>query len=223
MHMSEVFEMPDASAEAAAVGGEEGADEDKKKGGKNLKKSVPSEVNNGDEVSFNVIESKQDGRMNAVRVLKLPKGSVSFETVLPGRVQGTISRLPPAANSAANKKVKDRDLAFKGLIAPLASIVTPNADGTMPPLIEESEGGEAKTKGVSKGGKFVDPDAGMVTWTISDLSTFALVLEMGDTIEFTAVLDKPTKKLRAEKVPCPTYAQYALKLWALSALPPASL
>ena len=50
-----------AASEAAVLAeeSEEGGD-DKTKGRKNLKSSVP-EIHNGDEVSFNVSESKQDG------------------------------------------------------------------------------------------------------------------------------------------------------------------
>ena len=40
----------------------------------------------------------------------------------------------------------------------------------------------------------------MVAWTGTELSNPALVLEVGDTVEFAAVVDKPTKRVRAEKV-----------------------
>ena len=40
----------------------------------------------------------------------------------------------------------------------------------------------------------------MVAWTSAELSNPALVLEVGDTVEFAAVVDKPTKRVRADKV-----------------------
>ena len=132
-------------------------------------------------------------------MVKLPKGSVSFESVLPGRVQGTIARLPPASSSnASNKKIKERDPAYKGLISPLSPISLPNSDGSAPAAAEE--GGDARGRDGLKGGKFVNPDAGLVSWTINEVGNPALVLEVGDTIEFTAVVDRPTKCVRAEKV-----------------------
>jgi len=148
-----------------------------------------------------VVQNQQDGRLNGTRVVKLPKGSVSFESVLPGRVQGTITRLPPASSSNASvKKIKERDPAYKGLILPLSPISLPNSDGSAPAAAEESEGGDARGRDGLKGGKFVNPDAGLVSWSINELGNPALVLEVGDTIEFTAVVDRPTKCVRAEKV-----------------------
>jgi len=153
-------------------------------------------------------------------------------------MQGTITRLPPASNTSSNKKGKDKELAYKGLLSPQAPIVLPSSDG-------ETAGGEGKGKDALKGGKFVDPDAGlllsrhqllltapisrmrclclcthgarkcghtcllsrglvvgagMVAWTGTELSNPALVLEVSDTVEFAAVVDKPTKRVRAEKV-----------------------
>ena len=121
MHMSEIIELSRATpapVEAAAQGtaaaeggggaGEEdpSLDDDKKKGGRDPRRgsgagvggSGAPEVVNGDEVSFNVVLSKQDGRLNAVRVLKLPKGSVSFESVMPGTMQGTGGRRPKTSD-----------------------------------------------------------------------------------------------------------------------------
>jgi len=89
--------------------------------------------------------------------------------------------------------IQDKEVGFKGLIAPVAAIVLPLSHASMPPFIEDSQGGVSDTsdkkadtsdkkvadtsdkKEVSKGGKFVDPDAHMVTWTVLDLSSFAMV------------------------------------------------
>ena len=98
--------------------------------------------------------------------------------------------------------IQDKEVGFKGLIAPVAAIVLPLSHASMPPFIEHTQGGVADTshdtsdktcdktsddtshntshktsdkKEVSKGGKFVDPDADMVTWTVLDLSSFAMV------------------------------------------------
>lgn len=98
MHMSEVFELGLPPAEQASdadgecrAGDEENAEEGSKKGGgRGAKKAaggagVEVTIANGDEVSFNVVENKQDGRLNAVRVLKLPKASRAHASVFPGQ------------------------------------------------------------------------------------------------------------------------------------------
>eukprot|EP00960_Hanusia_phi_P069904 767188-Hanusia_phi.AAC.12 len=98
-------------------------------------------MGNGDEVEFNVTESKADGRLMAVRVTKvppfpgvcceltevqLPPGSVSFEETLPGKFEGIVERPLPENRgipSGMSKKLKEKDIAFKGLLRPLEPIV----------------------------------------------------------------------------------------------------
>jgi hypothetical protein len=217
MHMSEVFELApprqaaeETAAEGGAGGGEDGEEAPTKStGGRDPRKAAGSggtvEVANGDEVSFNVVENRQDGRLNAVRVLKVPKGTASFQTVLPDRIEGCVARLPPAAPAAVGvqtKKAKDKDVAFKGLIQPAAPVPVPLKDGSMPRAAErEGAGkGDEAPSAAARGGKLLDAEAGMVAWSAADLSNPALVLEKGDTVEFTVIIDRPTKRLRAERV-----------------------
>ena len=69
--------------------------------------------------------------------------------MLPNRFQGSIVRLaPPAASGKEQgmKKLKDKELAFKGLILPEAPILT-SKDGSIPPLVaDEGEGADEKEK-----------------------------------------------------------------------------
>ncbi|XP_054751205.2 cold shock domain-containing protein E1-like [Lytechinus pictus] len=61
-----------------------------------------------DEVEFSVIpDPTSPQRQIAIRIKRLPKGSVSFETVLPNRVQGLVDKVP--ANSWGRSPGKNRD------------------------------------------------------------------------------------------------------------------
>ena len=225
MHMSEAHEMgpPGPAVEDAEAGGGGGGEVeggvevdgaagegDVKIGGRGSRGARGTvgavELHNGDEVSFNLAVSKQDGRLNAVRVVKLPKGTVTFEKELEGRFSGRVTRLPPVVHGVPGKKNKDKEPAIKGLISPESEIPVPGYGGAAPvSATDEGEtagGGEAKRDfgPTTRGGKLVDAEAGMITWTAADLSNPALVFEKGDTVEFALVLDKPSKKLRAQDV-----------------------
>jgi hypothetical protein len=96
-----------------------------------------------------------------------------------------VARAAPSNVGAVNKKAKDKvkDTSFKGLIAPSGNISVSGGDGP-PPLVEDGEGGGGegggggeRTRDFGQRSKVMDPEAGMVTWTIADLSNPALVLE----------------------------------------------
>ncbi len=62
---------------------EEGGEKEKRgEGRKEKERAVDmAGLTAGDEVEFNVIESRQDGKLVAIRVVKLAPGTVSFEQV----------------------------------------------------------------------------------------------------------------------------------------------
>lgn len=113
------------------------------------------------------------------------QGTVSFQTVLPDTYQGSIQRLPtqaPAVSGAPSKKIKDKELALKGLILPSAPVL--QHDGGLPPLVAEGGEDARRTEDMSRGGKVVDPAAGLVSWSAAELSNPVLALEKGDIVEF---------------------------------------
>lgn len=137
---------------------------------------------NGDELEFGVSEGKAEGRLTANRITKLPPGTVSFETVLEGRFEGTVERVL-AEHSAASTKKGGKDHAIIGMIKE-----------------DVAEGDEDASQDVDRASKLRDPDLKLISYASSDLENLALVLSKGDRVSFTAVLDRPTKKKRATKV-----------------------
>uniref|UniRef100_A0A7S4JEA7 CSD domain-containing protein n=1 Tax=Guillardia theta TaxID=55529 RepID=A0A7S4JEA7_GUITH len=184
-------------------GNDVGASEGVKSPDKNAART--GKINNGDEVEFNVSESKADGRLMAVRVTKLPPGSVSFEETLPGKFEGIVERPLPENRgipSGMSKKLKDKDIAFKGLLRPLEPIVI-GETGEEEPKAPENENEEKPVKEKKKSSaksKSKEQECEFLTWTANDLANPSVFLHHGDKVNFTIILDKQYKRLRAASI-----------------------
>ena len=160
-------------------------------------------------------EVTQDGRPQAARIARLPRGTVTFETELPGRFVGTVERPLGAAAPGGGK----RDGAQRGLIRPEVPLLPDRkadkakARAGDDEADEDGEGGAqqkpAEQRAIAhteRGGwgrgdrPRHDPEAGLVSFTAAELADAAAAFRRGDTLEFGAVLDRPTRRLRATRV-----------------------
>jgi len=170
-----------------------------------------------------VQEVTQDGRPQAARIARLPRGTVTFETELPGRFVGTVER--PLGAAAAAPGGGKRDGAQRGLIRPEVPLLPDKkADKAKAGAgddedDEDGEGGAqqkpAEQRAIAhteRGGwgrgdrPRHDPEAGLVSFTAAELADPAAAFRRGDTLEFGAVLDRPTRRLRATRVALKTAA-----------------
>ncbi|CAH0522514.1 unnamed protein product [Peronospora belbahrii] len=185
------------------------ADEDKKndekdgekESGGNLGRSRQGKeppIREGDEVSFFVYEDQEDEsacskpRLTALRVQKLPAGTVSFEELMRADVEGFVSKLPKESRSV---------LEVIGSIT-VTSVDPCNAESseeaidTIVETVLESEGKLLKKKG-SKGGKAKKQK---VAFQLCDVEDTSYVPHIGDEVMFDEVLDKRTGTVKAVKV-----------------------
>ncbi|KAJ8530427.1 hypothetical protein ON010_g14485 [Phytophthora cinnamomi] len=155
-------------------------------------------IREGDEVSFFVYEDQEDDssrsrpRLTALRVQKLPPGSVSFEELLRADIEGLVSKLPKEPRngpeiigsitvasvepSGAEKSGETKDAATE----------TTTEDEGKPSKKKKGKDGKAKKQKVS--------------FRLCDTEDMSYVPHIDDKVAFDEVLDKRTGKVKAVKV-----------------------
>ncbi|RLN66869.1 hypothetical protein BBJ28_00015297 [Nothophytophthora sp. Chile5] len=167
----------------------------------------------GDEVSFFVYEDQEDDssrsrpHLTALRVQKLPAGTVSFEELVRSDVEGLVSKLPKEPRNgpevigaitpttlpaSAPATTDEKPEASKDATAPSE---TTDADDTKPSKKKKSgNGAKAKVK------KAKVIKAEKVSFRLCDTEDMSYVPHIGDQVAFDEVMDKRTGKLKAVKV-----------------------
>ncbi|KAG7387241.1 Cold shock domain-containing protein E1 [Phytophthora pseudosyringae] len=175
--------------------GEQADTEDKPRRGRQAKGPT---IRDGDEVSFFVYEDQEGDsgrsrpRLTAIRVQKLPPGTVSFEDLLRSDVEGLVSKLPKEPRNGPE---------VIGSIA-VASVESTSAEkaneakATAVEATPESEGKPSKKK-KGKDGKATKQK---VTFRLCDTEDTSYVPHIDDKVVFDEVLDKRTGKVKAVKV-----------------------
>ncbi|KAL3665483.1 hypothetical protein V7S43_009518 [Phytophthora oleae] len=169
--------------------------EDKPRRGRQGK--IPS-VREGDEVSFFVYEDQEDdsgrsrSRLTALRVQKLPPGSVSFEKLLRSDVEGLVSKLP---KEPRNSPEVIGSITVT-LVEPTSEEKTEEEMESAVESVAEGEGKLSKKK-KSKDGKAKKQK---VAFRLCDTEDMSYVPHIDDKVVFDEVLDKRTGKVKAVKV-----------------------
>ncbi|KAF4034307.1 CS domain-containing proteinD [Phytophthora infestans] len=166
--------------------------EDKSRPGRQAK--GPS-MREGDEVSFFVYEDNEDDsgrsrpRLTALRVQKLPPGSVSFETLLRSDVEGLVAKLPKEPRNGPE---------VIGAIA-VASTESSHADESEE--CKEATADESEDKSLKKKkGKDGKAKKQKVAFRLCDAEDMSYIPHIDDKVSFDEVLDKRTGKVKAVKV-----------------------
>ncbi|KAL4172750.1 hypothetical protein KRP22_007913 [Phytophthora ramorum] len=170
---------------------EQGEGSDKPRRGRQGK----SVIREGDEVSFFVYEDQEDdsarprSRLTALRVQKLPSGSVSFEELVRADVEGLVSKLPKEPRNAP-------EVIGAITFEPIAAEKTGEAKDA---AVEATAGSEEKPskKKKNKDGKSKKPK---VSFRLCDTEDMSYVPHIDDKVKFDEVLDKRTGKHKAVKV-----------------------
>ncbi|RLN27400.1 hypothetical protein BBO99_00009115, partial [Phytophthora kernoviae] len=178
---------------------EEGANKesepsDNSKRGRQGKKTVRE----GDEVSFFVYEDQEEdsarsrSRLTALRVQKLPPGSVSFEELVRADVEGLVAKLPKEPRNGPE----------------IIGAITSTSAGTDEKKLEVAKGtadesapeDEAKSQKKKKGGKDNRGKKQKLSFRLCDTEDMSYVPHIDDKVLFDEVLDKRTGKMKAIKV-----------------------
>jgi len=165
----------------------------------------PRDLRTNQEVEFNVVPSDRHGQDNCSRVKLLSKGTVSFETELPGRWRGKITkelRAPPR-NNRNNRGHDDRNgrpeqkATGRITLDEEESNEEPAAESDAEPA-DESAPAEAENATKAKGKKSKGPKG--VTFEASGIAEDEGKLIVGDTVELTLVINKRTGQEQATKI-----------------------
>ncbi|KAG3245552.1 hypothetical protein PI124_g9706 [Phytophthora idaei] len=170
----------------------EAESEDKSRHGRQGK--APS-IREGVEVSFFVYEDHEDDsgrsrpRLTALRVQKLPPGTVSFEELLRSDVEGFVSKLPKEPRNGPE---------VIGSIAVASAEPIPADEGeeTHETTASESEGKPLKKKKGTDG----KAKKQKVAFRLCDAEDMGYIPHIDDKVAFDEVLDKRTGKVKAVKV-----------------------
>jgi len=173
----------------------------------------PRDLKMNQEVEFNVVPSDRHGQDNCSRVKLLPKGTVSFETELPGRRRGKITkelRAPPR-NNRNNRSHDDRNgrpeqkatgrITLDDEESNEEPAAESDAESDAEPAAEPSDEpapGEAENASKPKGKKGKGPKG--VTFEASGIAEDEGKLIVGDTVELTLVINKRTGQEQATKI-----------------------
>ncbi|GMF43427.1 unnamed protein product [Phytophthora fragariaefolia] len=156
-------------------------------------------IREGDEVSFFVYEEQEDDsarsrpRLIALRVQKLPPGSVSFEELIRADAEGLVSKLPkeprngPEVIGSISVTAVDQAVGEKS--------EEPQEDATTE-TTPESDGKPSK----KKKGKDGKAKKLKVSFRLCDTEDMSYVPHIDDKVAFDEVLDKRTGKVKAVKV-----------------------
>ncbi|TDH71299.1 hypothetical protein CCR75_004643 [Bremia lactucae] len=146
----------------------------------------------GDEVSFYVYEVQEDdtsrsrSRLTALRVLKLPVGTVSFEQLLRSNVEGMVVKAPKEPRNGP-------EIIGSIAIEPLSTEKEEERKQDAENEIDESENKQLKKK---KGMKTLQK----VAFHLRDTEDMSYVPYIDDKVAFDEVLDKRTGTVKAVKV-----------------------
>ncbi|GMF12627.1 unnamed protein product [Phytophthora lilii] len=153
-----------------------------------------STIREGDEVSFYVYEDQDDdsarsrSRLTALRVQKLPPGTVSFEELIRADVEGVVSKLPKEPRNAPEV---------------IGSITLPSTEQDVVEKPDEAsetaDEGEGKPLKKKKG-NVSKTKKQKVSFRLCDTEDMSYVPHMDDKVVFDEVLDKRTGKRKAVKV-----------------------
>ncbi|OWZ11507.1 hypothetical protein PHMEG_00015456 [Phytophthora megakarya] len=172
---------------------EEGEKNDKKDSDRQAK--TPA-IRDGDEVSFFVYEEQEDdsgrsrSRLTALRVQKLPPGTVSFEKLLRADIEGLVSKLP---KEPRNGPEVIGSIVVTSVESNTADEETNEADAEASP---ENESKSSKKK-KGKDGKTKQQK---VAFRLCDTEDMSYIPHIDDKVAFDEVLDKRTGKVKAVKV-----------------------
>jgi cold shock CspA family protein len=175
--------------------------EPEKKDGKQTDEKPPRQgkpaIREGDEVSFFVYEDHEDDsarsrpRLTALRVQKLPPGTVSFEALVRADVEGLVSKLP--------KEPRNGPEVIGSIAVAADPSVAEKPEETKDAAAEAApESGEKPSK--KKKGKDGKAKKQKVAFRLCDTDDMSYVPHIDDKVVFDEVLDKRTGKLKAVKV-----------------------
>lgn len=153
-----------------------------------------SALREGDEVSFYVYEEQDDEsgrsrpRMTALRVQKLPPGTVSFEEFIRSDVEGKVTKVPKEPRNGPE---------ILGIItlpeaAPAEAAALPAEESAEAVAAEEGSKEPKKKKGTLKRKKKVT-----LPFRLSDTEDMSYLPASGDRVVFDEVLDKRSGKHKA--------------------------
>lgn len=151
-------------------------------------------VREGDEVSFFVYEDQDDNsarsrpRLTALRVQKLPAGTVSFEKLVRADVEGLVSKTPKEPRNGPE---------VIGSVTPTSTdVLEENSDVAKDADETAAEDGAKPSK--KKKGK--GPKKQKLAFRLCDTDDMSYVPHVDDKVLFDQVLDKRTGKMKAVKV-----------------------
>ncbi|ETP50117.1 hypothetical protein F442_04463 [Phytophthora nicotianae P10297] len=166
--------------------------EDKSRPGRQTK--GPS-IREGDEVSFFVYEDQEDDsgrsrpRLTALRVQKLPPGTVSFEKLLRSDIEGFVSKLPKEPRNGPE------------VIGSIAVTSTELVHADEGEELQETVAEESEDKSLKKKkGKDGKAKKQKVAFRLCDTEDMSYIPHIDDKVAFDEVLDKRTGKVKAVKV-----------------------
>uniref|UniRef100_M4C6A3 CSD domain-containing protein n=1 Tax=Hyaloperonospora arabidopsidis (strain Emoy2) TaxID=559515 RepID=M4C6A3_HYAAE len=155
-------------------------------------------VREGDEVSFFVYENPADDstrsqlRLTAVRVQKLPPGTVSFENLLQADVRGLVLTPPKEPRNGS-------EVIGKIAIIPVQASATDRSDETADTAYESAPNSDEKTVTRKKGKDDKDSSRTMA-FRLRDIEDVNYRPRAEDEVVFDEVLDKRTGKVKAAKI-----------------------
>lgn len=152
-----------------------------------------SSLREGDEVSFYVYEDQDDesgrsrSRLTALRVQKLPKGTVSFEELIRSDVEGTVTKVPKEPRNGPE---------IQGIITldeqPVNDVVATDENAAAAATEEAAKDDKPKKKGLLKKKK-----KATVPFRLSDAEDMSYQPASGDRVVFDEILEKRSGKRKA--------------------------
>ncbi|TMW64052.1 hypothetical protein Poli38472_014169 [Pythium oligandrum] len=134
-----------------------------------------------DEVSFYVYEEKDEeagarsrGRLTALRVVKLPAGTVSFEDLIRSDVNGVVTKTPKEPRTGPE----------------VLGVINPTDDDVVAEIPSESPKGKSGLKKKKTG----------VSFRLSDAQDASYIPAVGDVVVFDQVMDKRSNRIKASNV-----------------------
>ncbi|KAG7384303.1 Cold shock domain-containing protein E1 [Phytophthora boehmeriae] len=177
---------------------EKGATKDVKPSDTSRGRQGKSTLREGDEVSFYVYEDQEDdsvrsrSRLTALRVQKLPPGSVSFEKLVRADVAGLVSKLP--------KEPRNGPEVVGAIIPTSAGSDEEKSEAATDTTDESTPEDDAKSQKKKKGGKDSRVKKQKLSFRLCDTEDMSYIPHIDDKVLFDEVLDKRTGKTKAVKV-----------------------
>ncbi|KAL7997114.1 putative R3H domain, Cold shock domain, nucleic acid-binding, R3H domain superfamily [Plasmopara halstedii] len=142
-------------------------------------------IGEGDEVSFFVYEEQEDDsrhsrrRLSALRVQKLPAGSVSFEQLLRSDVEGVVKKVPKEPRNSPE------------VFGSIAKEIYPQEIVEVEDNVDISEENKKVKNGI---------EGQKVAFRLCDTEDPSYIPHIDDKVVFDEVLDKRTRRIKAVKV-----------------------